>query len=267
MTEILVGTSGYYYDDWAGIFYPGNLKKKDYLTYYAEHFNVLELNFTYYRMPEKRQIKRMMENSGGTLQFTVKAYSGITHEISNDSIDTVLPRFLDGINPLITENLLGAFLLQFPQRFRYTDHNRIYLKNLLEAIKPLPVCIEFRNREWLRDSVYSGLIKLDAGFVCVDEPDLPDLIPPGSRAMGKIGYIRFHGRNKKNWYGTDSTSRYDYLYSEDELREWLPRIKEISGKTEKLLVFFNNHAKSQAVTNARMLINLLEQHTGIRSLK
>ena len=263
MADIYIGTSGFYYDDWKGNFYPQNLKKKDFLRYYSEHFNILELNFTYYRLPDEHQIKKMMEKAGDPLLFVVKAYRGITHEISDNSIDAVLPRFMDGITPLIEKNLLGAVLLQFPQGFHYTDHNRVYLKNLLEAVKPFPVCIEFRNREWLRDSVYSGLMDLDAGFVCVDEPDLPGLIPPMALSTSKLGYIRFHGRNKKNWYGTDSTSRYDYLYSEEELKEWLPRIKEISAHTGKLFIFFNNHAKSQAVTNSRMLINLLRVHEKI----
>ena len=258
MAEIYIGTSGYYYDDWKGLFYPDNLKKKDYLAHYALHFNVVELNFTYYRLPEYRQIRGMVEKVENRLLFVVKAYRGITHEISDNAIDTVLPRFLDGIAPLIEKNILGVVLLQFPHDFHYTDSNRVYLKDLLEAVKPFPVCIEFRNREWLRDSVYSGLRELCAGFVCVDEPDLPGLIPPMALGTSKLGYIRFHGRNKNNWYGTDSTSRYDYMYSEEELREWLPRINELSGKTEKLFIFFNNHAKSQAVTNARMLINLLK---------
>lgn len=258
MAEILIGTSGYYYDDWKGLFYPDGLKKKDYLAHYSLHFNVVELNFTYYRLPEYRQIKDMIEKAENRLIFIVKAYRGFTHEISDNSIDTILPRFLDGIAPLIEKNLLGAVLLQFPQGFHYTDQNRVYLKNLLEAANQYPLCIEFRNKDWLRDSVYSGLRELDVGFVCVDEPDLPALIPPMSLSTSKLGYIRFHGRNKKNWYGTDSTSRYDYLYSEDELREWLPRIRKISAQTGKLFIFFNNHAKSQAVTNSRMLINLLK---------
>ena len=258
MAEILIGTSGYYYDDWKELFYPDDLKKKDYLTYYSLHFNVVELNFTYYRLPKYRQIKGMVEKAENRLLFVVKAYRGITHEISDNSIDTVLPQFLDGIVPLIEDELLGTVLLQFPQGFHYTDQNRVYLKNLLEAVKPFPLCIEFRNKDWLKDSVYSGLKKLDAGFVCVDEPDLPGLLPPMALSTSKLGYIRFHGRNKKNWYGTDSTYRYDYLYSEEELKKWMPRIREISGQTEKLFIFFNNHAKSQAVTNARMLINLLK---------
>jgi uncharacterized protein YecE (DUF72 family) len=76
-------------------------------------------------------------------------------------------------------------------------------------------------------------------------------------ATSKIGYIRFHGRNKQNWYKGNSTTRYDYLYSQEELEEWLPKIQDLSLKTEKLYIFFNNHAKSQSVTNAKILINLL----------
>lgn len=257
MAEILIGTSGYYYDDWKGTFYPESLPKKEYLTFYSSNFHIIELNFTYYKLPEGQQISRMMETSG-TLLFTVKAYKGITHEITPLSIKNILPRFLGGIAPLYEKGRLETLLIQFPLSFHYTDKNRVYLKELLEAISPFPACVEFRNKEWLRESVYEGLQRLSAGFVCVDEPDLPGLIPPVAIATSKAGYIRFHGRNKKNWYGTDSTSRYDYLYSEEELNGWIPAIRNIAMETEKLYIFFNNHAKSQAVTNARMLINLLK---------
>ncbi len=257
MAEILIGTSGYYYDDWKGTFYPESLPKKDFLSFYAENFHILELNFTYYKLPETQQIERMMQLSGNLL-FTVKAYKGMTHEITAGSIKNILPRFLGGISPLHEKGRLGTVLIQFPLSFHYTDQNRVYLRELLEAINPFPACVEFRNKEWLKESVYDGLKKLSAGFVCVDEPDLPGLIPPVAIATTNAGYIRFHGRNKKNWYGTDSTSRYDYLYSEEELKGWLPAIRNIAKGTEKLYIFFNNHAKSQAVTNARMLINLLK---------
>jgi len=109
-----------------------------------------------------------------------------------------------------------------------------------------------------RESVFKTLEDLKIGFVCVDEPSLPSLIPPIIQYTSNLGYIRFHGRNKKTWYGTDSTRRYDYLYSEKELNEWVPRIKEIAGHVDKLYVFFNNHAKAQAPNNAQMLINLLQ---------
>jgi uncharacterized protein YecE (DUF72 family) len=257
MGEILIGTSGYYYDDWKGTFYPEGLPQKELLAFYAQNFNIIELNFTYYKLPDDKQINRMMETSGNLL-FTVKAYKGITHEITTGSIKNILPRFLGSISPLHEKGRLETLLIQFPLSFHYTDKNRIYLREVLEAMSPFPACVEFRNKEWLKESVYDGLKTLTAGFVCVDEPDLPGLIPPVAIATSKAGYIRFHGRNKKNWYGTDSTARYDYLYSEEELKGWVPAIRNIATETEKLYIFFNNHAKSQAVTNARMLINLLK---------
>lgn len=258
MSRILIGTSGYYYDDWKEIFYPKALKKGDYLSFFAEHFNVVELNFSFYRIPSVRQTRQMIEKARGRLEFVVKAYREITHEISENAINKILPQFLAGIGPFFESGKLGAILLQFPQSFRYVNENRIYLKSLLEALSVYPVSVEFRHKEWLKASVYQSLRILDTGIVCVDEPSLPSLIPPTATVTSKLGYIRFHGRNKKYWYKGNSATRYDYLYGREELEEWLPKIYDLSSKTEKLFVFFNNHSKSQAVTNAKMLINLIE---------
>jgi len=258
MAETFIGTSGFSYDDWKGEFYPKGTAQKDFLEYYARHFNVLELNFSYYRIPDARQSDQMISKSGEKLKFVVKANRRMTHEISDDSLKNVLPLFVKGISPFIDAARLGAILLQFPQGFHYVPENRVYLRSLIEALSPLPVSVEFRRKEWLKDSVYKTLRELKAGVVCVDEPALPSLIPPLSINTSNFGYIRFHGRNKKNWYGTDSTARYDYLYSEEELAEWVPKIRDLAERTEKLFVFFNNHAKAHAVTNAGMLINMLK---------
>ncbi|MBN2059143.1 MAG: DUF72 domain-containing protein [Deltaproteobacteria bacterium] len=257
MSEILIGTSGFYYDDWKGSFYPPETGKKDYLYYYACHFKALELNFTFYRIPQARQSSRMMEKTHGKVQFVVKAYRQMTHEVPENVLTEVIPLFLDGISPFIKEELLGSILLQFPQRFHYTPENRVYLKSLIDSLAPLPVSVEFRHRAWLKESVYETLRGLEAGFVCVDEPPLPSLIPPVVINTSNLGYIRFHGRNNSRWYGSDSRTRYDYIYSEMELKEWVSRIRILAEKTEKLFVFFNNHAKAQAVTNANMLIDML----------
>ena len=258
MSQILIGTSGYYYDDWKDIFYPANLQKEDYLSFLADHFNVVELNFSYYRIPSTRQAENMLEKVQGRLEFVIKAFRQITHEISDNSINEILPQFLKGIAPFFEAGRLGAILLQFPQGFRYIPANRQYLKSLLEALGAYPVCVEFRHREWLKTSVYKSLEELGIGIVCVDEPPLPSLMPPTVLATSKIGYIRFHGRNKENWYKGNATSRYDYLYTQEELQEWVPKISDLSLKTDTLYIFFNNHAKSQSVTNAKMLINLLK---------
>jgi uncharacterized protein YecE (DUF72 family) len=257
MSEILIGTSGFSYDDWKEEFYPPDMAKKDFLEFYAEHFRVLELNFSYYRIPDSSQSRQMITKSGGKLEFVIKAYRQMTHEISENSLTEILPKFMEGISPFVDAGRLGVILLQFPQSFHYVPENRLYLKSLIETLSPSPVSIEFRQREWLKESVYETLRELGAGFVCVDEPPLPSLIPPMVINTSNSGYIRFHGRNTKKWYGTDSRTRYDYLYSEDELEEWVPKIRELAERTEKLFVFFNNHARAQAITNAKMLINLL----------
>jgi len=257
MSEILIGTSGFSYDDWKEEFYPPDMAKKDFLEFYAEHFRVLELNFSYYRIPDSHQSRQMITKSGGKLEFVVKANRQMTHEISENSLTEILPKFMEGISPFVDAGRLSVILLQFPQSFHYVPENRLYLKSLIETLSPSPVSIEFRQSEWLKESVYETLRELGAGFVCVDEPPLPSLIPPVVINTSNSGYIRFHGRNTKKWYGTDSRTRYDYLYSEDELEEWIPKIRELAERTEKLFVFFNNHARAQAITNAKMLINLL----------
>ena len=259
MAEILIGTSGFHYDDWKGVFYPAGLLQKDYLSFYASQFRVLELNFSYYRLPESRLSRRMIEKSGGKIEFIVKAHQELTHKISPNSLSKVLDLFRQGITPFIESECLGGILLQFPQSFHYTAKNRLYLKSLIERLFPNPLFVEFRQEQWLKESVFQSLRQLKTGFVCVDEPSLPSLPPPIVTGTSNLGYIRFHGRNRDDWYGTDSRTRYDYLYSEDELKSWLPKIARLSAETDKLYVFFNNHARGQAVTNAKMLINLLPQ--------
>ena len=257
MHRILIGTSGFSYNDWKGEFYPHEMVQKDFLEYYSHHFNAIELNFSYYKIPDAINTGKLVDRSGGRLEFVVKAFRGMTHEISGKSLTHTLPLFIKGLGPVIEAERLGAILLQFPQSFHYTTENRIYLKSLINELGHLPLAVEFRQKEWFKDSVFSAMEELGACFVCVDEPDLPSLLPPVALNTSSLGYIRFHGRNKKGWYGTDSRTRYDYLYSEAELKEWIPRIRDLASKTEKLYLFFNNHAKAQAVNNAKMLIKLL----------
>lgn len=258
MGELFIGTSGFSYDDWKGVFYPPEMSGKDFLKFYADHYNTLELNFSYYRMPEAGQARQMLIKSGERLEFIIKAHKEMTHEISERSLGEAVPLFLKGISPFVRADRLGGILLQFPQSFRYDTEQRVYLKSLIESLLPCPLFVEFRRKSWLKESVYKTLRDMGVGLVCVDEPPLPSLLPPMAIHTSDAGYIRFHGRNLKNWYGTNARERYDYLYSEMELREWVPRIKELSEKTKKLFIFFNNHAKAQAVTNAKMLANILD---------
>ena len=256
MTKVYIGTSGYSYKDWVGPVYPPGTRQQDYLDHYCREFNMVELNFSYYRQPEKNMLQRMVDRTGPDFLFCIKAHKSLTHE-AGDNLQQDIDKYKDGITPLLDAGKLGAVLFQFPYSFHYTPANRKYLDFLLQSFTGVPSVVEFRNSKWQQASVLQGLAERDVGMVNVDEPELQNLLKPGSDVTSIIGYIRFHGRNKTNWWQGDNTSRYDYLYSAAELNEWLPRILDIIKTAKLLLVAFNNHYKGQAVENARQLKALL----------
>jgi uncharacterized protein YecE (DUF72 family) len=117
MAKILIGTSGFSYDDWRGVFYPDGLERNDFLSFYSQEFPVVELNFSYYRMPDPAQCMRMLEKSAYRIEFVVKAFQGLTHEVAGESLSQIVPRFKASIDPFWREGRLGAVLFQFPQSF------------------------------------------------------------------------------------------------------------------------------------------------------
>ncbi len=259
--EILIGTSGYSYKEWVGPVYPAGTPQGQYLRCYVERFAVVELNFSFYRQPEPAMLERMLQTSGGRLGFTVKAFRELTHDIHPAEFKGVADQFRRGIRPLEEAGRLDAVLLQFPYSFHYTRENREYLAGLTGHMGGLPLAVEFRNAEWFSERVFQGMRKAGLSLVCVDEPQLPRLPPPVQEVTAPLGYIRFHGRNATNWWKGEDQSRYDYLYNDDELREWLPRIAAMAEHVSKLLVFFNNHWRGQAAMNAQRLMELVAQTT------
>ncbi|MHC4884263.1 MAG: DUF72 domain-containing protein [Planctomycetota bacterium] len=258
-THVHIGTSGYSYKDWKGPFYPAVTPPKGMLAYYAEHFDTVELNFSYYRQPTGPQLLTMadtVETINPQFRFTIKAYRGLTHEIG-DNWKTLATHFHEAVYALHHRDRLACVLLQFPYSFHYTVQNRRHLKALLESMVPLPCACEFRCREWLRDSVIQGLRTQSAALVAVDEPQLDGLLPPEAIPTGEIGYVRFHGRNAETWWQGDSASRYDYLYNADELNEWIPRLSALSQEVQETYIYFNNHWRGQAIQNAVEMATLL----------
>lgn len=251
--KIIIGTSGYYYSDWAGPFYPPKMKQKDFLPFYAQHFDMTELNFTYYRQPQAAAMGRMAELTGDTFLFAVKAHCTLTHNMDTADLASESEIFIRGIDPLLQTEKLATVLFQFPYSFHYTSENRSYLDSLLKKFVQIPAATEFRNREWLRQTVYDELKDRNVTFVNVDEPQLKNLPQPSSLVTSNVGYIRFHGRNKKNWWSGDNVTRYEYLYGEKELGEWISGIKEMAESAGTILLVFNNHSKGYAVSNALQL--------------
>ena len=254
---IYLGTAGFSYDDWVGSFYPVGLPKHQWLAYYAREFNTCEINSTYYALPRPANIKAMVQKTGEGFLFSIKANQQMTH-LREDNAE-VFQAFRQVIEPVIVAGKLGCILAQFPYSFRLTRENWDYLKLLKERLGDLPVVVEFRNAQWLRDEVFGWLRELELGFCCVDEPPLPNLLPPLAEATSAVSYVRFHGRNSAKWWKHEQAyERYDYTYSRQELNEWLPRIKKLERMSDTTFVFANNHWRGQAVDTIRQLRTMLD---------
>jgi uncharacterized protein YecE (DUF72 family) len=259
MAELYIGTSGYDYDEWKGLFYPETVKKKDFLSYYATQFNSLELNGTYYRMPTPEQMHNMITRTSGKVQFTVKAFKDLTHAQDKSRYQPLANEFKKALEPLQNANVLLSALFQFPQSFHYAEEEKQYLSSLLTELKDIPVIVEMRNRAWQNDQVYNALRQRKAGWCITDNPDLKDLPKLDYLLTSPIAYMRFHGRNKEMWYNGNNVTRYDYLYTDIELQTFIEPIKYLLKNTLIVQLFFNNHAKAQAVVNAKKLELLLTQ--------
>jgi len=255
--RVLVGTSGYSYEDWVGPFYPPGTARQDFLALYSRQFPVVELNFSYYQQPSPRTLERMLAVAPPGFSFALKAHRTMTHEIA-DTWEEDIEAFREGIRPMADAGRLAAVLLQFPFSFSYTPESRTRLADLCTRLEGLPLAVEFRKREWLREPVFEGLRKRGVALVSVDEPALPNLLPPVMEATGKFGYVRFHGRNQKDWWTGDNASRYNYRYNRDELEEWVQRIRRIMEQVPLTLAFFNNHWRGNAAQNARELRQMLD---------
>lgn len=262
MIMIYVGTSGYSYKDWVGPVYPRATENRDMLALYAGEFCFTELNFTYYRMPTRRQFQDMNSRTPPGFRFAVKANRQMTHEREAAAPD-VFSSFRDALEPFLLNNKLACVVAQFPYSFHYTPSNCAYLELLRESLPDIPVQVEFRNTGWLVRETGVLLRDLKLGFVCVDEPRLKGLIPPFATATTDMGYIRFHGRNAAKWYTHEHAyERYDYLYTSGELAEWKPRIANLKDRTKLVFIAFNNHFGGQAVSNARMMRGIVSDLGG-----
>ncbi|MBN2874982.1 MAG: DUF72 domain-containing protein [Spirochaetales bacterium] len=255
MGETLIATSGYSYEDWRDVLYPAELPADGFLQYYALFFPFVELNFSYYAMPKPATMASMIARTPSTFRFSLKAHKSLTHEIGSGWREDA--RTLARAAGVLAEaGRLVAVLVQLPYRFHHTPDNRKYLAAVLAELSPLPVVVEFRNDEWGGERVYDELDRRGVGVAMVDRPDLPGLPAAAERVTGGIAYLRFHGRNADAWWNGDASSRYDYLYSREELEAIVPRLRRMA-KEGALYVAFNNHAHGNAVKNAQELRELL----------
>ena len=262
MAEVLIGTSGYSYTDWVGPFYPEGTAKAAFLKYYAAHFSFVELNFSYYRQPDPGMLTRMLGETPANFRFAIKAHQSLTHKVELDWKKDAA-EYRNGIYPLMDSGRLSAVLLQFPYSFHYEADNRLYLAELCDELRDLPLVLEFRGAEWQTDRVYDELRKRAIGVAAADYPNLKNLPKPDPVTTSQIGYVRFHGRNRENWWGGTNASRYDYLYNSDELDQWLEKITRMSQNSGILVLVFNNHWRGKAIQNATELKEKIQAATDL----
>lgn len=256
-----VGTSGYSYQDWLNHFYPPELPKPAMLSFYCEYFQTVELNVTYYRIPDKNTFARMSEKTPPGFEFIVKVHQETTHKRKEN--ESSIKQLLEAVKPMEEHQKLSGFLAQFPYSFKNNQANRSYLLETKKFIGNHPLFVEFRHVSWDNPAMESLLKENDIGYVNVDEPALSGLLPKQEWVTSDAAYIRFHGRNEKDWWNGKGSARYDYEYKEEELKEWLTHISNILKKTYKTYIFFNNHPNGQAVRNAQQMIAIISQQLQI----
>jgi len=253
VSKILVGTSGWGYDEWIGPFYPKSLKKEDFLLFYSEVFYTNEINTTFYNVPSRWVVQNWVNKTPSNFLFSAKIPQTITHENKLD-IDLCLNdlnHYLNSMEPLINAKKLLSFLIQLPPTFNKKDH----FNNLKEFVNNWPgdlkkekyyLTVEFRHKSWMDDEVFEYLREKSLTYCAVVEPLLP---PRMDITNSELAYIRFHGFGKKIWF--------DYFFKEEEIKRWAQSISEIIPKVERIGIYFNNHFSGYAAKNSLMLMKEL----------
>jgi len=246
MGDLLIGTSGWSYKEWIGVFYPNSDTNK--LSFYAKVFATAEVDSTFYAFPSKGLVQGWARYTPVNFLFSVKLPQLLTHEKKlqlGKGVEADLVRFLSLMKPLIASGKLGPVLIQLPPSYSYqTDFEK--LKAFLGVVPDdVKFAVEFRHPSWLREDVWSVLRERNVANVIVDEP----LLPPDTVVTADFAFIRWHGHGTRPWY--------NYRYSEKELERWVPKVKDVTSRTKKAYGYFNNHFRGFAVENSLKMMGLL----------
>ncbi len=286
MGNLRVGTSGWNYPTgrgtWNGVFYPptkGRSKAFDELAFYAEHFDTVEVNSTFYGQPKASVTRSWVERTPDNFEFAVKLYQKFTHPKMYEDVlrrsmhapdghdeavrellaptSADLDEFRRGIEPLATAGKLGPVLAQFPPSFKHSPVTRGYLSLLLAALGDYPVAVELRHASW-SDAFGDTLDLLNAtraAWVQIDEPKFRFSIRQNWLPNVKgFYYVRLHGRNAAQWWTHEKAEdRYNYLYTAGELEEFTETASAARRLVKKAYLYTNNHFSAKSVANAAMI--------------
>ena len=241
--EIYIGTSGWVYNDWNRIFYPEDLRPKERLRYFSDHFKTTEINYSFYHLPNSKTYEDWYNQTPDNFIFAVKASRFITHVRRLKDVKSAWDNFLE--NALYLKEKLGPVLFQLPPSFRATRENVKRLEDLLEQVvtEDIRVAFEFRHETWCADEIYRIMKKHDAAWVIADSPRYPK----AEVVTSDFIYIRMHG----------SEELFSSRYSIEEIKNQAGRIKTWSSNGFDIYTYFNNDYHGYAIENARELLELL----------
>ena len=275
-SNVRVGTSGWSYPTgdgtWNGLFYPAKGRrprgsgKFDELRFYAEHFDTVEVNSSFYRIPSVATTRSWAQRTPAGFEFALKLFQKFTHPemflkaTGDDPLDLDqkdVDEFRTALEPLASAEKLGPLLAQFPASFKNEPDSRGYLEWLVERFREYELAVELRHRSWSDDPVdtLQLLATFGAAWVQIDEPKFrlsirQNLLPN----VKTLYYLRLHGRNAAQWWTHEkSEDRYNYLYSKSELKPIAHAVEEASREVKKAYLYANNHFSAKSVTNAAIL--------------
>jgi uncharacterized protein YecE (DUF72 family) len=292
--RVLVGTSSWADPGFVEEWYPPGMAAKDRLGWYAQRFEAVEVNSSFYAIPEQRTVARWCEVTPDDFVFDYKLHKALSRhsaEIQSlppdlrDGVETtsrgrvqltgeleaaLIERTCEAVTPLEQAGKLGAFLLQLTPAFSPQKHELDELAPLIARLAPRPVAIEFRHRGWVEDtraeSTLEWLSEHGAAFVAVDAPKevhvpiMPDI---DAVTRADLAYIRMHGRNAEGYLkGKSVAERFGWDYSDEELREIAQRVESMAEQAAAVHVQFNNNRGRDAPTSARRFRQLLGQDPG-----
>jgi uncharacterized protein YecE (DUF72 family) len=248
--RITIGTSGWQYKDWNGLFYPDTIKGTAQLPYFAAHFKSVEINSTFYHMPRRSSVENWAASVPDDFQFAIKMNRFLTHTkrlTSDDQFTDTLHEFLYVLEPLGTK--LAAVLVQLPPSMHVADSRLEYLAEQVKLAEQrlhmrLPLAIEFRHSSWFNPT--TSAVMRDKNLATVIN-DSPDRWPAAKIVTGDLAYIRFHG----------SQQLYRSSYTKDEHANWVEFIKTTCAPCTRILCYFNNDYNGVAVQNAKMLQEMI----------
>ncbi len=241
--KLFIGTSGFYYNHWIGKFYPEDLPKAKWLTYYAERFSSLEINSSFYHLPKEKTLTSWYKKTSSNFKFSLKGSKFITHTKRLKNVKEDVKRFVE--LSLLLKEKLGVILFQLPGSLRYNYETLKEFLNTLPQREGIRYAIEFRDLSWFKEDIYNLLSIYNVALCNISSPKVHDIFEVTSSFL----YIRFHGL--KRWY--------NYNYTEEDLLPWAEFIQKERGKGKDVYVYFNNDASGYAIENTNLLKTLIEE--------